>query len=71
MLKWALLCLLTAIVAALAPAAGLAAPAQSAAKVLCFASLALFVVFVGLGGTRAGSSAGQRPVRSRVRAGSW
>ncbi len=51
MLKWALLCFVLAIAAALAPAAGLDGSAQSAAKVLCFAALALFVVFVGLGGT--------------------
>lgn len=50
MLKWALLCFVMAVAAALAPAAGLDEPAQSAAKVLCFASLALFVVFVGIGG---------------------
>ena len=50
MLKWALLFLALAIVAAVAPTAGLNGAAQSAAKVLCFASLALFVVIVGLGG---------------------
>jgi uncharacterized membrane protein YtjA (UPF0391 family) len=50
MLKWALLFLALAIAAALAPTAGLNGAEQSAAKVLCFASLALFVVMVGLGG---------------------
>ena len=54
MLKWALLFLVMAIAAALAPTAGLDAPAQGAAKVLCFAALALFVVFVGLGVTTPG-----------------
>jgi uncharacterized membrane protein YtjA (UPF0391 family) len=52
MLKWALLFLAMAIAAALAPMVGaLDGPAQGAAKVLCFAALALFVVFVGLGVT--------------------
>lgn len=51
MLKWALLCFVLAIAAAMAPGVGLDGADQSAAKVLCFASLALFVVFVGLGGT--------------------
>lgn len=51
MLKWALLFLVMAIAAALAPVTGLDGPAQGAAKVLCFAALALFVVFVGLGVT--------------------
>ncbi len=51
MLKWALLFLALAIAAALAPMTGLDGPAQGAAKVLCFAALALFVVFVGLGVT--------------------
>ena len=51
MLKWALLFLALAIAAALAPMAGLNSTVQSAAKALCFASLALFVVTVALGGT--------------------
>jgi uncharacterized membrane protein YtjA (UPF0391 family) len=50
MLKWALLFLAMAIAAALAPLSGLDGPAQGAAKVLCFAALALFVVFVGVSG---------------------
>lgn len=51
MLKWALLFLAMAIAAAFAPATGLDGLAQGSAKVLCFAALALFVVFVGLGVT--------------------
>ena len=50
MLKWALLCLAMAIAAAFARSAGLDGPLLSAAKVLCFAALALFVVLVGVSG---------------------
>jgi uncharacterized membrane protein YtjA (UPF0391 family) len=50
MLRWSLLFLVMAIAAALAPSAGLDGPATAAARVLCFAALALFVVFVGVGG---------------------
>jgi uncharacterized membrane protein YtjA (UPF0391 family) len=50
MLKWALLCLVVAIVAAFGQTAPLDSATQSAAKVLCFGSLALFVLLVGLGG---------------------
>ena len=50
MLKWALLCFLVAIAAAFAQAPGLDYPVQAAAKALCYVSLALFVVLVGLGG---------------------
>ncbi len=50
MLKWALLFLALAIAAALAGRTGLDGPFLAAAKVLCFAALALFVVFVGVGG---------------------
>ena len=52
MLKWALLCLLVAVAAALGQTLLLDDSTQGAAKVLCYGSLALFVVFVGLGGTR-------------------
>lgn len=50
MLKWALLCLLVAIAAAFGQTAPLDASTQGAAKVLCYGALALFVLFVGLGG---------------------
>jgi uncharacterized membrane protein YtjA (UPF0391 family) len=50
MWKWALLCLFVAVFTAFAQTAGLDTATQSVAKVLCFGSLALFVVFVGLGG---------------------
>ena len=50
MLKWAALFLALAIAAALTGGAGLNEATQGAAKVLCFAALALFVVFVGVGG---------------------
>jgi len=50
MLKWALFFLAMAIAAAFAGTAPLDAPTLGAAKVLCFAALALFVVFVGVGG---------------------
>jgi uncharacterized membrane protein YtjA (UPF0391 family) len=49
MLKWALVFLALAVaVAAVAGSEGLDGAAMSAAKVLCFCALALFVVFVGL-----------------------
>ncbi len=51
MLKWALVCFLIAIAAAFSQTAFFDSSTQAAAKVLCFGSLALFVVFVGLGGT--------------------
>jgi uncharacterized membrane protein YtjA (UPF0391 family) len=51
MLKWALLCFLVAVAAAFSQTAFVDASSQAAAKVLCYASLALFVVLVGLGGT--------------------
>jgi uncharacterized membrane protein YtjA (UPF0391 family) len=51
MLKWALLCFLAAVAAAFGENALPDAAAQGAAKVLCFGALALFVLFVGLGGT--------------------
>lgn len=50
MLKWALLCLLVAVAAAFGRTALFDDAAQGAAKVLCYASLAMFVAFVGLGG---------------------
>ena len=50
MLKWAFFCLLVAIVAAFGQTQILDSATQAAAKVLCFGSLALFVVFIGLGG---------------------
>jgi uncharacterized membrane protein YtjA (UPF0391 family) len=52
MLKWALLCFLIAIAAAFGQTVLLDSSTQAAAKVLCYGALALFVVFVGLGGTR-------------------
>jgi uncharacterized membrane protein YtjA (UPF0391 family) len=52
MLKWALLCLLVAIATAFGQTALLDETTREAAKVLCYGALALFVVFVGLGGTR-------------------
>ncbi len=51
MLKWALLCFLVAIAAAFGQATPLDASTQGVAKVLCYGSLALFVVLVGVGGT--------------------
>ena len=51
MLKWALFCLAMALVAAFAQTAGLDVVTQVVAKVLCFGSLVMFVVFVALGGT--------------------
>jgi uncharacterized membrane protein YtjA (UPF0391 family) len=48
MLKWALLCLVVAIVAAFGQTAPIDGATQAAAKVLCYGSLALFVVLVGL-----------------------
>jgi uncharacterized membrane protein YtjA (UPF0391 family) len=53
MLKWALLCILVAIAAAFGQTLFPDSAAQGAAKVLCYGSLALFVVFVGLIGTAA------------------
>ena len=50
MLKWALLCLAIAIAAAFAGSEGLNGPSLGAAKVLCFAALAGFVVLVGVSG---------------------
>jgi uncharacterized membrane protein YtjA (UPF0391 family) len=52
MLRWALLCFLVAVIAAFGQTALLDSTTQAAAKVLCYVSLVLFVVFVGLGGTR-------------------
>jgi uncharacterized membrane protein YtjA (UPF0391 family) len=52
MLKWALLCFLMAVAAAFGQTALSDASTQGAAKVLCYVSLVLFVVFVGLVGTR-------------------
>ena len=49
MLKWAFVFLLVAIVAAFGEVAPLGSANQAAAKALCFGSLALFVVLVGLG----------------------
>lgn len=51
MLKWALLCLMVAVAAAFGQTALLDSSTQAAAKVLCYAALALFVVLVGVGGT--------------------
>ena len=50
MLKWALLCLLVAVATAFSQATLFDSSTQVPAKVLCYAALALFVVFVGLGG---------------------
>jgi uncharacterized membrane protein YtjA (UPF0391 family) len=50
MLKWALLCFLAAIAAAFGQTLFPDSAAQGAAKVLCYASLAMFVVLVALGG---------------------
>ncbi len=50
MLKWALLFLVMAVVAAFGQTAPTHSAAQEAAKVLCYGSLALFVLCVGLGG---------------------
>ena len=50
MLKWALLCLAVAVAAAFAGSEGFDGPTLGAAKVLCFAALALFVVLVGVSG---------------------
>jgi uncharacterized membrane protein YtjA (UPF0391 family) len=50
MLKWAFLCFLVAVAAALGETALSDPSTQAAAKVLCYGSLALFVVFVGLVG---------------------
>jgi uncharacterized membrane protein YtjA (UPF0391 family) len=49
MLKWALLFFLMAVAAAFGQAALVDDATQAAAKVLCFGSLAMFVLFVGLG----------------------
>jgi uncharacterized membrane protein YtjA (UPF0391 family) len=49
MLKWALIFLIMAIAAAFGQTAPLDGATQAAAKVLCFGSLAMFVLFVGLG----------------------
>jgi len=49
MLKWALLFLAIAILAAFGQTASLDSVTQAAAKAVCFGSLAMFVLFVGLG----------------------
>jgi uncharacterized membrane protein YtjA (UPF0391 family) len=50
MLKWAFVYLVIAVFAAFGQMAPLDSATQAAAKVLCFGCLALFVLFVGLGG---------------------
>jgi uncharacterized membrane protein YtjA (UPF0391 family) len=50
MLKWALLCLLVALATAFSQATLFDQSTQAVAKVLCYAALALFVVFVGMVG---------------------
>ena len=50
MLKWALLSLIVAVFAAFAQTAVVDSASQTLAKVLCYGSLTLFVLFVGLGG---------------------
>jgi uncharacterized membrane protein YtjA (UPF0391 family) len=50
MLKWAFLCFLVAIAAAFGQTVFVDSAAQGFAKILCYASLAMFVVLVGIGG---------------------
>jgi uncharacterized membrane protein YtjA (UPF0391 family) len=50
MLKWALLCFLVAIAAAFGQTVFPDSASQGAAKFVCYASLAMFVVLVGISG---------------------
>ena len=50
MLKWALLCFLVAVASAFGQTVFADSAAQGAAKVLCYLSLAMFVVLVGIAG---------------------